>query len=26
MACQAWKIAMDVGNEKAQAYLNDHCN
>ena len=26
MACQEWQIAMDVGNDKAQAYLNDHCN
>ena len=26
MACQSWEMALGLGNEKAQAYLNYHCN
>ena len=26
MACQAWEMARDLGNGKAQPYLTDHCN
>ena len=26
LACQAWEIALDLGNKKAQTYLNFYCN
>ena len=26
LACQAWEIALDLGNKKAQTYLNYNCN